>query len=103
MSIFWQRDIIVSKSIFLWSVTKINVVLSGGSSSNFNKAFPDSPCPVHNNSELKIKESNDYWEDSKSIDYVLLPFQSSLNLMKTDTHSNYITEDNDFFIITFVN
>lgn len=51
-----------------------------------------------NNSELKIKESNDYWEESKPIDYVLLPFQSSLNLMKTDTHSNYITEDNDFFI-----
>jgi hypothetical protein len=51
-----------------------------------------------NNSELKIKESNDYWVDATPIDYVLLPFQSSLNLMKTDTHSNYITEENDLFV-----
>ena len=44
-------------------------------------------------SELKIKETNDYWIENASIDYILLPCQSSINLMKTDTHNNYFTED----------
>jgi hypothetical protein len=50
-------------------------------------------------SELKIKETNDYWIENASIDYILLPCQSSINLMKTDTHNNYFTEENENFIL----
>lgn len=51
------------------------------------------------NYDVKVKESEDYWkEDVDNVDYILLPFQSSQTLMKTDTHRNYISENNDSFI-----
>lgn len=48
--------------------------------------------------DVKVKDTQDYWKDDAAVDYVVMPLQSSLALMKTDTHSNYITEDNDTFI-----
>lgn len=49
-------------------------------------------------SEMKVKESHDYWIEKKDIDYILLPYHTTRTLLKTDTHQNYITESNDFFI-----
>jgi hypothetical protein len=49
-------------------------------------------------SEMKVKESQDYWIDKKDVDYILLPYHTTRTLLKTDTHQNYITENNDFFI-----
>ena len=48
--------------------------------------------------DVKVKDTQDYWNENIDIDYVVMPLQSSLSLMKTDTHSNYITEDNDTFV-----
>lgn len=49
--------------------------------------------------DVKIKDINDYWiEDIVAVDYVVLPFQSSQNLMKTDTKAKYFSENNSDFI-----
>lgn len=50
------------------------------------------------NCDVKVKESEDYWTNEESVDYVLLPYQTCQTLLKTDTHSNYVTENNDAFI-----
>jgi len=50
------------------------------------------------NCDVKIKESEDYWKEMDSVDYILVPYKSSQTLIKTDTHSNYITENNDSFV-----
>jgi len=49
--------------------------------------------------DVKIKDVQDYWNnDIESVDYILLPYKSSQVLMKTDTHGNYITEENEQFV-----
>lgn len=50
--------------------------------------------------DVKIKDSNDYFRDNgeQSIDYIVLPFQSAYNLMKSDPGSHYFTENNNEFI-----
>ena len=53
----------------------------------------------HGTNDIKIKDINDYWNpDSNNLDYVNLPFQSSQNLMTTDTNSKYFSENNNDFI-----
>ena len=47
--------------------------------------------------DIKIKDIRDYYKDD-NIDYIVLPASSAINLMKTDTRSNYFTENNDDFI-----
>ena len=48
--------------------------------------------------ELKIKDNNDYWKSGESVDYVVLPFQSSHPLMLNDSKAKYFTENNQDFI-----
>ena len=48
--------------------------------------------------DLKIKESSDYWETDTSVDYVVLPFHSAHNLISSDVHANYFTENNNDYI-----
>lgn len=47
--------------------------------------------------DIKVKDIRDYYKDD-SIDYIVLPASSAINLMKTDTRSNYFTENNEDFI-----
>ena len=52
-----------------------------------------------NKYDIKIKEVNDYYkEDLNHIEYFILPLDSYHSLIKTDTHQNYISENNHFFI-----
>ena len=49
--------------------------------------------------DIKIKETHDYYkEDQNHVDYFILPLDSYQSLIKTDTHQNYISENNHFFI-----
>jgi hypothetical protein len=50
--------------------------------------------------EVKVKDIKDYYleSDSSSPDYVVLPLQSANNLLKSDTHSSYFTENNHDFV-----
>lgn len=53
----------------------------------------------HGKYDVKVKESADYFvENSETIDYIVLSMQSSLQLITTDTKSNYFTENNEEFI-----
>ena len=54
---------------------------------------------LKSNNDIKIKEIPDYYsEDIQNVDYFILPLKSYLSLIKSDTHGNYISEDNHFFI-----
>ena len=48
--------------------------------------------------DVKIKDVNDYWNETANVDYVVLPLQSARTLMTTDTRSNYFTENNEEFV-----
>jgi hypothetical protein len=48
--------------------------------------------------DIKVKENEDYWKTEESVDFIVLPFQSSQTLMTTDTHARYFTENNETFI-----
>ena len=59
----------------------------------------------YSNVEVKVKDINDYWENNNhgpstdnAIDYVVFPFQTATNLMKTDSASKYFTENNQDFL-----
>jgi hypothetical protein len=72
---------------------------------NYRNVYPEFFDKINSESiedvgvyDVKVKDTQDYWVDNSVIDYVVMPLQSSLSLMKTDTHSNYISEDNDTFI-----
>jgi hypothetical protein len=51
----------------------------------------------HDKHDVKVKDVRDYYKN-ESIDYIVLPSSSATNLMKTDTQSNYFTENNEDFI-----
>tara|TARA_Y100000361_G_C11157486_1_gene345104 strand:+ start:1992 stop:2942 length:951 start_codon:yes stop_codon:yes gene_type:complete len=51
----------------------------------------------NNNEDIKVKDIRDYYNDN-NVDYIVLPLESATNLMTTDTHSNYFTENNEEFI-----
>jgi mannose-6-phosphate isomerase-like protein (cupin superfamily) len=49
--------------------------------------------------DVKVKDSTEYWkENDTNADYVILPFKSASNLIKSDTASKYFIENNDDFI-----
>jgi hypothetical protein len=51
--------------------------------------------------DVTIKDTNDYYNsdtDATTVDYLILPFQSANNLMKTDTRSHFFSENNQSFI-----
>jgi hypothetical protein len=48
--------------------------------------------------DIKVKENEDYWKTEESVDFIVLPFQSSQTLMTTDTHARYFTENNETFV-----
>ena len=47
--------------------------------------------------DIKVKDIRDYYKED-NVDYIVLPVTSAIGLMKTDTQSNYFTENNDDFI-----
>tara|TARA_Y100000992_G_scaffold302270_1_gene275790 strand:+ start:28322 stop:29302 length:981 start_codon:yes stop_codon:yes gene_type:complete len=66
---------------------------------NFVDSINEDFLELKSNNDVKIKEIPDYYsEDIKSVDYFILPLKSYLTLIKSDTHGNYISEDNHFFI-----
>jgi len=48
--------------------------------------------------DINVKESADYWENDNSVDYVVLPYSSGSNLMKTDSKAAYFSENNEDFV-----
>jgi len=52
----------------------------------------------YDNIDIKIKNSNDYWENQETVDYVVLNYGSATNLMKTDTNGKYFSELNQEFL-----
>lgn len=48
--------------------------------------------------DVRVKDSNDYWKEDNNLDYVILPFKSARNLIKSDTASRYFTENNDDYV-----
>lgn len=44
--------------------------------------------------ELKVKNNNDYWENKDSVDYIILPTETTMSLFNTDTKSQYFSENN---------
>jgi hypothetical protein len=48
--------------------------------------------------DVKIKETEDYWKNENSVDFVVLPSQSSQTLMRSDTNSRYFSENNQDYI-----
>ena len=73
---------------------------------NYNSIYPEffENITIENlleqgSHDIKIKDINDYWvDDVVAVDYVILPFQSSQNLMKTDAKAKYFSENNSDFI-----
>jgi hypothetical protein len=51
------------------------------------------------NDEIQVKEVADYWRSDEPVESVLLPLSSGLNLLTTDTRSQYISENNEAFLI----
>ena len=60
--------------------------------------YDDLLADQYANAEIKVKESADYWESDSSVDYVVLPYASASNLMKTDSKSAYFSENNEDFL-----
>jgi hypothetical protein len=52
----------------------------------------------YTNYDIRVKESADYWETDDTVDFVVLPFSSGINLMKSDPKGAYFTENNEEFI-----
>jgi len=50
------------------------------------------------NIDIKVKDINDYWSSDEAIDYIILPFQTGTNLLRTDPASKYFTENNEDFL-----
>ena len=48
--------------------------------------------------DLKIIDSNDYWKNDESVDYISIPFQTAHKLMETDSNSHFFTEHNEIFM-----
>jgi len=48
--------------------------------------------------DVRVKDINDYWETDDAVDYIILPFQSAVNLMRTDAKAKYFTENNEDFL-----
>jgi hypothetical protein len=65
----------------------------------FNKITYDTLLEDHfANTDIKVKDINDYWNSDDAVDYVVLPYQTGTNLMRTDQKSKYFTENNQDFL-----
>ena len=60
--------------------------------------YDDLLADPYANIDIKVKESADYWESDASVDYVVLPYSSGSNLMKSDSKSAYFSENNEDFL-----
>jgi len=60
--------------------------------------YDDLLDPQYASYDIKVKESADYFENDVSVDYVVLPYSSGSNLMKTDSKAAYFSENNEDFI-----
>lgn len=61
--------------------------------------YDDLLADEYANHDIKVKESADYWQENElSVDYVILPYSSGSNLMKTDSKAAYFSENNEDFI-----
>ena len=61
--------------------------------------YDDLLADEYANFDIKVKESADYWqENDTSVDYIIIPYSSGSNLMKTDSNSAYFSENNEDFI-----
>jgi len=69
---------------------------------NYNTIHPDFIQELNDdiffdkikNYDVKVKDIRDYWNNTDSVDYVVLQYNSANNLMITDTHSAFFTENN---------
>jgi hypothetical protein len=50
------------------------------------------------NDEIKIVDSNDYWKNTDTVDYISVPLQTAHKLMETDINSHFFTEQNGLFM-----
>ena len=46
------------------------------------------------NDDIKVLDSQDYYKETETVDYIALPFQSAQKLIETDTNSHFFTEHN---------
>jgi hypothetical protein len=53
---------------------------------------------TYRSSEIKVKESSEYFSIDKTVDYVLLPYQSANSLFISDAKHIYFSENNKEFI-----
>ena len=61
--------------------------------------YDDLLADEYANFDIKVKESADYWkENDTSVDYIILPYSSGSNLMKSDNNAAYFSENNEDFI-----
>ena len=51
-------------------------------------------CPYN----VNVKDTNDYYKDQDSVDFISLPYHSALSLMRTDTNAHFFTENNFEFV-----
>jgi len=65
----------------------------------FNKITYDTLSEdQYSNIDIKVKDINDYWNSDDAIDYIVLQYQTGINLMRTDPKSKYFTENNEDFL-----
>ena len=49
--------------------------------------------------DIQVKESNDYWNTEDPVESISLPAESAVSLLSTDTRSQYISENNESYLI----
>ena len=59
--------------------------------------YDDLLDPQYASYDIKVKEAADYFDNVVSVDYVVLPYSSGSNLMKTDPKAAYFSENNEDF------
>jgi hypothetical protein len=85
------QDICDMRQPFLFEYKKVNEEF-------FEKINPEKLSEVAGSYDIKIKEITDYWKETDTVDYVVLPWNSSRNLMSTNSTANYFTENNNDYI-----
>jgi hypothetical protein len=60
--------------------------------------YDDLLDPQYAGYDIRVKEATDYFESDASVDYVVLPYSSGSNLMKTDSKAAYFSENNEDFL-----
>lgn len=60
--------------------------------------YDDLLDPQYASYDINVKEAVDYFDNEVTVDYVVLPYSSGSNLMKTDPKSAYFSENNEDFV-----